>query len=343
VSSPCAVPNLQPMDDPHAPVERLKGLRAIRWRPTEGEQELHDLASLRSAWADESSRLWLDLVDATPELLGEIGALLGLHPLVVEDIAERNQRAKSELTGDALHVVMFSLAFAGEMVSTELDIVLGERYLLTAHDHGIDLHEPRYVRRGAAHYLSEGPDYLLWAIADRLVDDYFPIFDRLADEIEDLGDQIIARPSSWLVERLFQVRRDLLLIRHAVMPQREIFNQLTNRDIGLIRPQRIVYFRDVYDHLIRLTDELDSHRELVTTTLDIYLSQVNNNLSEIMRRLTAVTVVVAGIGAVAGVFGMSEASGELGRLGLSGFWLVTVVLVLAGAAALLWFRRIRWL
>ena len=91
------------------------------------------------------------------------------------------------------------------------------------------------------------------------------------------------------------MRRDLLLIRHAVNPQREIFNQLTNRDSKLIKPERVVYFRDVYDHLIRLTDELDSYRELVSTTLDIYLSQVNNNLSEIMKRLTGVTVVLATI------------------------------------------------
>jgi hypothetical protein len=144
-------------------------------------------------------------------------------------------------------------------------------------------------------------------ITDWLVDGYFPVFDRLGEVIEDLEIDVINTPNKWVVERIFAVRRDLLQIRHAVNPQREIFNQMTNRDLTLIKPERLVYFRDVYDHLIRLTDELDSYRELVSTTLDIYVSQINNNLSEIMKRLTAVTVVLAGIAAIGGIFGMSEA------------------------------------
>ena len=104
----------------------------------------------------------------------------------------------------------------------------------------------------------------------------------------------------------------------------------------------IVYFRDVYDHLIRLTDELDSYRELVSTTLDIYLSQVNNNLSEIMKRLTGITVVLAGIGALAGIFGMSEAGIALAFHEAGGFWLVTGLIVALSIGALIFLRRIRW-
>ena len=108
-------------------------------------------------------------------------------------------------------------------------------------------------------HLAEGADFTCCgSIADWLVDDYFPVFDRLGDEIDDLENDVMRRPINWVVERLFAVRRDLLTIRHAVNPQREIFNQLTNRDLRLIKPERVVYFRDVYDHLIRLTDELDT-------------------------------------------------------------------------------------
>ena len=192
-------------------------------------------------------------------------------------------------------------------------------------------------------HLPGGVDYVLWGLADWLVDDYFPVFDKLGDEIDQLEDDVMQRPNHWVVERLFQVRRDLLVIRHAVNPQREIFNQLTNRDMNLIRPERILYFRDVYDHLIRLTDELDSYRELVSTTLDIYLSQVNNNLSEIMKRLTAVTVVLAGIGAIAGIFGMSEAASALDFKEGIGFWIVTAITIGAGGGALIFFRRIGWI
>jgi magnesium transporter len=168
------------------------------------------------------------------------------------------------------------------------------------------------------------------------------VFDEVGDEIDGLEEAILDKPSRWVVEQLFDVRRDLLTIRHAVMPQREIFNQLTNRDLHLIKRERIVYFRDVYDHLIRLTDELDSYRDLVGTTLDIYLSQINNNLSEIMKKLTAVTVVLAGVAAIGGIFGMSEAGAILGGES-TGFWVVTVITLLLGAAAMLYFRRIGWI
>jgi magnesium transporter len=122
-----------------------------------------------------------------------------------------------------------------------------------------------------------------------------------------------------------------------------VFNQLTNRDLGLIRPELVLYFRDVYDHLIRVTDELDNDRELVAGTLDVYLTSVNNNLSQIMKRLTGVTVILAGIGAIAGIFGMSEAASAIGGGENSGFWLVTGFVILLALGAALTLRRIDWL
>ncbi len=308
----------------------------------DGLRTLHTLDEVRQAYADIDTRLWIDLLSPDRELLHGLGDVLGLHHLVTEDILERNQRAKIEETGDALHIVMFGLTYAGEIVSHEIDIVLGTRFLLTSHDADIDPRAAPFMRRDPGAHLAEGADYALWMIADWLVDDYFPVFDRLGDEIDELEADVMRRPSGWIVERLFKTRRDLLLIRHAVNPQREIFNQLTNRDLRLIRPERVVYFRDVYDHLIRLTDELDSYRELVSTTLDIYLSQINNNLSETMKRLTAVTVILAGAGAVAGIFGMSEAGLAL-SFGDLRFWLVTGVIGLASLAGFVLFRRSGWI
>ena len=127
----------------------------------------------------------------------------------------------------------------------------------------------------------------------------------------------MAHPEPAVLERLFELKRELIEVRRAAGPTREVFNQLTNRENPLIDPEEVVYFRDVYDHLIRLTDEMDNYRELASSTLDIYLTQINNNLSTIMKRLTGVTVILAGIGAIAGIFGMSEAGVEAG-----GFWLV---------------------
>ena len=138
------------------------------------------------------------------------------------------------------------------------------------------------------------------------------------------------------------LKRQLIQVRRSISPVREVFNQLTNRDMPLIDENEIVYFRDVYDHLIRLTDELDMYRELAASTLDVYLTQVNNNLSVIMKRLTGVTVILAGIGAVAGIFGMSEANAEVGS-----FWVVDGFgrhrRLAARRAALAFLRKIDWI
>lgn len=316
---------------------------ALGWEKT-GVSELYSLDEVRTFYGRRGTRIWVDVHGNDHGVLTELGDLLDLHPLVVEDIRESNQRAKIELTGDTLHLVMFALEYAGELVAFEYDIAVGERFLLTSHPaEGNCPRTAPFRRRDGAAHLGGGTDYTLWALCDWLVDGYFPVFDRLGDEIDDLEEDIMARPNGMLVQRLFIVRRELMTIRHAVSPQREIFNQLTNRDLRLIRPERIIYFRDVYDHLIRLTDELDSFRELVSTTLDIYLSQVNNNLAEIMKRLTAVTVILAGIGAVAGIFGMSEAGLAFNFREAAGFWVVSAGVIGVGALALAYFRRIGWI
>jgi magnesium transporter len=314
-------------------------LWALAWSEAEGSRTLTKLDALTKAYKDPTCRVWIDVESVGADVLHHLTKLLGMHPLIAEDILERNQRAKVEKTGNALHIVMFSLEYRGEVVPHELDLVLGERFLLTAHDEDFNLRDASFRRREPEMHLDKGADFALWLITDWLVDDYFPVFDRLGDEIDELEVDVLRKPGPWVVERLFTLRRDLLEIRHAVNPQREIFNQLTNRDDKLIPQERIVYFRDVYDHLIRLTDELDSYRELVSTTLDVYLSQINNNLSEIMKRLTGITVILATIGAIGGIFGMSEAGGAFNFTESWGFWAVTIGSVLTAVVFYLALRR----
>jgi magnesium transporter len=288
--------------------------------------------------------VWVDAAGASADQVGRIASRLGLHELIVEDILEGNQRAKIEVTDDLVHVVMFALRYGDPIVATEIDIVLGEGFLLTSHGSGWDPIASHHLRgEGLAAVLARGPDHLLWAICDDLVDGYFPLLDKLGDEIDLLEDAVIEHGTTQTLERLFDVKRDLIMIRRAAAPVREIFNQLTNRDLALIDAEEIIYFRDVYDHLIRLTDELDTYRELVSGTLDVYLSTVNNNLSLIMKRLTGVTVVLAGIAALGGIFGMSEAGAAFAGTEATGFWLVTASII--GLAFLMAYvlRRIGWI
>jgi magnesium transporter len=326
--------------------EALSGEKLRAWAWLDGRlRQLHSADDIEAAFRRSGSHLWIDIESPTEDLLGTIGRCVGLHPLTIEDIVERNQRAKiEEQTDDTLHIVMFALLYDGELQAVEVDLVLGRRFLLTSRGPGWDPLASPHLRGGVDQFLRDGPDKVLYAVVDYLVDGYFPVFDRLADEIDELQDAVIEQPAPALIERLLQLRRDLLTIRHAVSPQREIFNQLTTREAGLIRPERVPYLRDVYDHLIRLTDELDSFRELVTGTLDAYLTTVNNNLSEVMKRLTAVTVIVAGMGAIGGVFGMSEAALALSfSAESSAFWIVAGGILAFGVLAWSYFRRIGWI
>jgi magnesium transporter len=349
-------------------------IRLARWSGDhlgewEGEAALAALASAATRPADGSppGTLWIDLTDPDTALVSRVASILGLHPLIVEDVVEGNQRAKVENTDGLVHVVVFVLETDGLADSAagggpatasqpeplpdhplvvrprEVDLVLGDGFLLSAHPGSWDPRTGDHFRPGLAPVLRSGPDHVLWAVMDGIVDGYFPFADRLEDFIDSLQDQVVDKPTRRTLEQLFDLKRDLIAVRRAVSPVREVLNQLTNRELKLIDADEVIYFRDIYDHLIRLTDELDTDRDLVAGTVEIYLSTINNNLSTIMKRLTGVTVILAGIGAIAGIFGMSEAGTAFAGAEAGGFWLVTVAMIAIAVAAAFVLRRIDWI
>lgn len=330
-------------------------IRLARWSEDrvaewEGEAAISALATTAGSPGPKAT-LWVDLSDPDPAMVARVSKVLGLHPLIAEDVVEGNQRAKVEVTDGLVHVVMFVLEApesapsdgAAFVRAREVDLVLGEGFLFSSHPGSWDPRSGDHFRTGLGPILRSGPDHILWAIVDAIVDGYFPFADRLEDLIDSLQDDVVDRPTRQTLERLFGLKRDLIAVRRAVSPVREILNQITNRELKLIDAEEVLYFRDIYDHVIRLADELDTDRELVAASVEIYLSTINNNLSVIMKRLTGVTVILAGIGAIAGIFGMSEAGSAFAGGEAGGFWLVTlaVVAIAVGAAAIL--RRINWI
>ena len=348
-----------PSDDPSAiplgvRVERKHAIGpadqpgTIRVVAMQGEEVLElegtaAMARLIELIGSPGAAVWVDLIAPTESQAQKVGGALGLHPLIVEDVLEGNQRAKIETTDGIVHIVLFHLSYGEAVVASELDIVLGKGFLLTVHNVDWDPRTGHHLANGTAPILAHGPDHLLWAIADDLIDGYFPFADRIGDAIDDVQDEVVRKATPDTVEQVFKLKRELIQVRRAISPVREVFNQLTNRDEQLIDDDEIVYFRDIYDHVIRLTDELDNYRELASSTLDVYLTQVNNNLSIIMKRLTGVTVILAGIGAVAGIFGMSEAGVALGGGEAGGFWAITAFVIGMAAIAAVILRRIDWI
>jgi magnesium transporter len=317
-------------------------IRGCAWID-ETARTFEGIDELRGILADPEARVWVDVSVPSDVQVDAVTSLLDLHPLIADDIAERNQRARITEVEGAIHVVLFWVAYEGRVTELEVDLVLDRRSLLTVHEPGWDPMALPQMRGEPAMLLKRGPDFVLYAISDGIVDAYFPVLDAIEDEIDGIQDAVIQRPTAWTLEQLFAIKRELIGLRRAISPSREIFNQLTNRDQPLISRAHVVYFRDVYDHLIRVTDELDTDRELVGGTLEVYLSTVNNNLSTIMKRLTGVTVILAGIGAAAGIFGMSEAGAALSDGERSGFWVITGAVVLGAAMVALFLRRIDWI
>jgi magnesium transporter len=331
-----AAPEPKPAATAEAPAPLVHGIARSGGKTI----EFRDVATLADVLKDAEARVWVDVTAPDGAMVTEVVTLLKVHPLTAEDIVERNQRAKVEEIEGSLHVVMFAIAYDGAVQETEIDLVLAPNTLLTVHDAGWDPHTLSQMRGDPGALLERGPDFLLYALTDGLVDGYFPVLDAIEDEIDQLQDDVIAKPTTETLERLFLLKRELISLRRAVSPAREIFNQLTNRDLALVANEHIIYFRDVYDHLIRVTDELDNDRDLVAGTLDVYLSTINNNLSVIMKRLTGVTVLLAGIGGLAGIFGMSESPAAFALTEGIGFWVVSgSIFAIAGIAAWVLHKR----
>ena len=216
-----------PTRDPDADWPRIRG---VAWSPA-GTRVIASRDDVAACLADPDALLWVDVTAPSHVQVNDVADLLSLHPLIAEDIAERNQRAKVEEIEGAIHIVIFAIAYEGEITEVEIDMVLNHRSLLTVHEPGWDPFTLTQLRGDPASLLRRGPDFLLYALTDGIVDDYFPVLDAIEDEIDALQDDVIAKPTKWTLERLFALKRQLIGLRRAMSPAREIFNQLTNRDL----------------------------------------------------------------------------------------------------------------
>lgn len=267
-----------------------------------------DAARLRELLGEPGSLVWVDMTGPEAHHLETMEQVFGFHPLAIEDTRNQRQRPKVEEYDDHLFLILNPMVRdVGEVAFRELDVFLGRNYLVTVHpepDPIVDEVERRLQRRGNGHALT--PGLLLYALVDTVVDSYFPVLDAINDELSDLEDELIERPREELLERLLSLKRSLLEVRRVVGPQRDMFNVLTRRDLGLIEPELLRYhFRDVYDHLLRITDNVDTYRDLLTSMVDLYMSAISNRLNTVVNRLTRVTVVIGAFAVITGFYGMN--------------------------------------
>jgi magnesium transporter len=282
------------------------------------------------------------------EVMQHFGECFGIHPLVLEDILATDQRPKAEDYGEYLYVVLKMLALdqkTGEVRAEQLSIILGENYVLSFQE-GLegDVFEPVRVRlrNDKGRLRVAGADYLLHALLDVIVDNYFSVLERLAERIEELEDELIENPSTDTVHGIYQLKREMLFLHKAVWPLREVVGGLQRRDSHLIQDATVIYLRDLYDHTVQVVDTLETLRDMLSGMLDIYLSSVSNRLNEVMKVLTVIATIFMPLTFIVGLYGMNfKHMPELEwKYGYGAVWVVMIAVV---GGMLAYFRKKRWL
>jgi len=291
--------------------------------------------------------VWIGLYEPDEELLRQVQAEFSLHDLAIEDAHRAHQRPKIEEYGESLFVVLRTVqdgAQRREVQFGETHVFVGPRYVVTVrHGASLSYGEVRARCESSRDHLRQGPGFVLYAIMDFVVDRYFPIVDELEEELTELEDRIFAgtQHGKEIAHRIYRLKSQLLFLKRAVSPLIEVCNRLVRFDRTLILPETRLYFRDIYDHVIRINESVDNMRELLTSALETNLALVSVRQNEVMKRLAAGGAMIAVPTLIAGVYGMNfEVMPEIKWV--FGYPFALGLMVASCALIYLAFRRSRW-
>jgi magnesium transporter len=300
---------------------------------------------------EEKTVTWLD-VDGIHEtsLIAKLGKLYHLHPLLLEDVVNTEHKPKLEiydsghmfLTLKMLHIDSESpICISSEHVS----FVLGENYLLSFQEElAADIFTPVLDRLQASvgKTRRNGPDYLLFALMDIVIDNYFIVLEKLGDSLDTVEDQVIKGDEELSLKELYSLKRELTTSRRLIWPIRDMINQLIREDNPLIMKESIPYFRDLYDHVMQVLDTIDSYRELVASLADVHLSTISNRMNSVMKTLTIFSAVFMPLTFIVGVYGMNfEYMPEL-KLQY-GYFYVWGLMAMVTTALIFYFKSKKWM
>jgi magnesium transporter len=289
--------------------------------------------------------LWLDLDEPQSHALDDLAARYGFHELAVEDCRNRQQPAKVDYYDGYSFYVINSTHYSQQpckVETREIDVFLGPDYIVTVHfGESLSVKEiERRLAQNATH--CERPDEVLHAIMDIVVDRYLPTLESIGDTIDLVEDDLLIHPDVKLLELIFDLKRGMLQFRRAVSAQRELLNAIVRDDTPLIQKEMRIYFRDVYDHAVRAMDLVETYRDLMSGTLDIYLTQMANRTNDIVKGLTILATIMLPLTLVTGYFGMNFESMPLLK-NPNGIWYTTGGLVVITVVMLGYFKLKKWL
>ncbi len=291
---------------------------------------------------------WIDVLGlGNLATWAELSSIFKLHPLLVEDIVNVPQRPKIEHYQDQLLIIAVMVVLRADgkgFTKEQVSLVLGKNYLLTVQEEPEEdcFHGVRHrIDGGRGNIRKQGADYLAYCLLDAIIDGFFPVLEYYGELIEDLEEEVMTKPDRSTLERIYQIRRELLTLRRAIWPQRDAINSLIRDGSELISHDVQVYLRDCYDHTIQVMDMVETYRELATGLMDVYLSSVSNKMNEIMKLLTIVSAIFIPLTFIAGVYGMNfnREKSPLNMPELEWYWGYPACLALMAiiAGCLVWF------
>jgi magnesium transporter len=288
---------------------------------------------------------WIDLEHQDERALGVLRESFDFHPLTLEDCLHFDQRPKLEEYGAYLFIVVHGFKVSGDLHDVEpleLHAFLGKDYLVTVHEAPIPELETVWKRvLGDAALGRRGADFIYYLIVDTIVDANFAILDRLSDALDEIEDEVLNRHKQEHLGQIFMLKRVLVSMRRVLSPQRDVFAILSKRGHPCISEMTSLYFRDVYDHLVRIYESIDTGRDLLGNALDAYLSMVALRTNEIMKRLTILSAVFLPLTFVTGFFGQNFTHLPFDSDALMVVAIVSLIVIPSGM--LLWFWRWGWI
>ncbi len=291
---------------------------------------------------------WLNLNGLNHiEAIQQIGEHFKLHPLVIEDIANTQQRPKIDEYQNHFFVVlkMLYLNKEDQIQFEHLSLVLGENYVLSFQEADGDVFDAvrTRIRTSKGRIRTMGSDYLLYALMDAVVDHYFFIIEELALRIERLEDQLfVQREEDGITQKIQELKREVLRIRRAILPLREVVNRLVKSEHDLINSKTQVYLRDLYDHIIQVSENVEIYRDMIWSLMDMYMTTISNKMNEVMKVLTIIATIFIPLTFMAGIYGMNfQNMPELSYK--HGYFVLWGVMILVFLGMLYYFRRKKWL
>jgi magnesium transporter len=309
------------------------------------EKEAHNLEECL-AYRDEPTVTWINVDGLNVELIGKLGQCFEVPAMVLEDILNTDHRPKMEDLGHNLYFMLKMLHCEPgrhDILIEQVSFVLGPNFLLSFQERVGDVFEPVRIRlkNGKGRLRHSGPDYLAYALLDTVIDNYFMVLEHLGERIEVLEEAVLNNATPDTVRQIHRLKREMIFLRKAVWPLREVVAGLDREEVELISPVTRQHLADVYDHTIQVIETIEVYREMLAGLLEIYLSTVSNRMNEVMKVLTIIATIFIPLTFISGIYGMNFYIPEVHWPW--GYPVILVVMLLIALTMLAYFRKKKWL